>query len=476
MISIAVGLIKFKAVALILGPAGVGVIGLMLNIVGTISSIGGLGLATVGTREIAMALANGDDRLIAKVRHAILYAVFGLALITACSVAVAQGPLASWFGNGSISRADIVWLGVTAGVTIMAGAQTAMLNGFRQIGNLARLTIIGSIFGTVAGLTAVTLYGQKGVLLFVISAPIINLLVGQLFVSRLPKAPKVGVPLSELYRRWRSMAGIGAGLMATSLAGSGGPLIVRSFLETHAGPEALGQFQASWMISMNYLSFVLVAMGTDFFPRLSSAIHDHPLANSLVNEQMTVALLLVGPMLTGIIAFSPLIVHILYAESFLPASGVLRWQVVGDLFKVVSWPLGIIVLASGKSFTAFVLEATGMAAFAIATIVLLPFAGIAATGFAFIILYVFYLPLVYLSAHRLTGFTFSRLNIALITGTLALVVTTALIGNHSANAGMATGAVIGVAMGVYSVRKIALITGIDLRTALDTLLRRVSRR
>ncbi len=406
-----------------------------------------------------MALSVGDDRGIAKVRQAVLFGALCLAALTALVVLAARMKIASWFGGGAISHADVAWLGVAAAATIAAGAQTAMLNGFRRIGDLARLTIIGSIVGTVAGLLAIWFTGQQGILIFIISAPILNLCVGQIFVARLPNFSRQTFEANDLIRRWRGMASLGIGLMATSLAGSGGPLIVRTFLEARAGAEALGLFQASWMISMNYLTFVLVAMGTDFFPRLSSAIENHQAANEMVNEQMAIAILLVGPLLTGMIAFAPLIIHILYAESFIPASAILRWQVLGDLLKVVSWPLGIIVLASGKTFTAFLLEAAGMGAFAAATIFLFPVLGIQATGVAFIVLYCIYLPLVFWRAHSITGFVFSPNNVVLIGVTLVIVAVTAFIGNYSSPAGMLFGGMAAGAMALRSADNLIKLTG-----------------
>ena len=52
-INIVIGLVKMKAVALLLGPAGVGLIGLLTNLVGLVSSVAGLGFGNVGTRQIA---------------------------------------------------------------------------------------------------------------------------------------------------------------------------------------------------------------------------------------------------------------------------------------------------------------------------------------------------------------------------------------------------------------------------------------
>ena len=100
---------------------------------------------------------------------------------------------------------------------------------------------------------------------------------------------------------------------------------------------------------MTYIGFVLGAMGTDYFPRLTEAINDQARARKLVNEQTEMALLLAGPVLLAMITLAPWVIHLLYAASFAPATEVLRWQVLGDILKVASWPMGFILLAMGAA-------------------------------------------------------------------------------------------------------------------------------
>ena len=98
---------------------------------------------------------------------------------------------------------------------------------------------------------------------------------------------------------------------------------------------------------MTYIGFVLGAMATDYYPRLTAVINDHAQASKLVNEQTEMALLLAGPVLLAMITFAPWVIHLLYAASFTPAAEVLRWQVLGDILKVASWPMGFVLAGAG---------------------------------------------------------------------------------------------------------------------------------
>ena len=109
--------------------------------------------------------------------------------------------------------------------------------------------------------------------------------------------------------------------------------------------DASGYFQAAWLISMTYIGFVLGAMATDYLPRLTETISDKVRTRSLVNEQTEMALLMAAPVLLMMMIAAPLIIEVLYSRSFMPAVEVLRWQVIGDVFKIIGWPMGFIVLA-----------------------------------------------------------------------------------------------------------------------------------
>jgi O-antigen/teichoic acid export membrane protein len=81
------------------------------------------------------------------------------------------------------------------------------------------------------------------------------------------------------------------------------------------------------------------------------------------------ALLLAGPALLAMITLAPWVIHLLYAASFAPATDVLRWQVLGDILKVASWPMGFILLAMGRGgifiATEFTWNATYLGAIAL---------------------------------------------------------------------------------------------------------------
>jgi PST family polysaccharide transporter len=144
------------------------------------------------------------------------------------------------------------------------------------------------------------------------------------------------------------MMTLGVPLMAAGLLTAATQLVAMTLVMKDLGLDASGQFRAAWTISITYIGFVLTAMGTDYLPRLTGAIHDHERARHLVNEQTEMALLMAGPILLGMLTLAPWLIALMYTQDFAPAAEILRWQVMGDIFRIIGWPMGFIVLAKGR--------------------------------------------------------------------------------------------------------------------------------
>ena len=45
------------------------------------------------------------------------------------------------------------------------------------------------------------------------------------------------------------------------------------------------------------------------------------------------------------LTFAPLVIALFYAAKFAPAVGILRWVCLGITLRVISWPMGFIIIA-----------------------------------------------------------------------------------------------------------------------------------
>ena len=408
LINIIVSLVRTKVAAMLLGPSGIGLIGLFQNLLATASAVAALGFGTVGTRQIAEAVGREDATAIAAARRALLWGSLVMAAVGTLVVWILRDQIAtSLLGNVNLGP-DVGWLALGVGLTVAGGSQGALLNGMRRIGDIARMTIWSSFLATAISVGALFLYGQNGLLLFVLASPFASFLFGHFYVARLPEVRSPATSFKLLNDQWRALIYLGSAFMVTGIVASAAQLAVRTMIQHELGDTLLGQFQASWTVSMTYIGLVLAAMGTDYYPRLSAVIDNHEAVNQLVNEQTEVALILAGPLLISTLALAPWIVSILYSESFQEAAALLRWQIIGDALKIASWPLGFILLAAGAGKRYMFAETLAAVVFVGVVWLGLPLVGLNASASGFIAMYLVYLPLVYWLAWRYSAFSWSR--------------------------------------------------------------------
>lgn len=421
VINIVIGIIKVKVLAVLLGPAGVGLMGLYQSIMGSASTLAGCGLDTSGVRHIAV--SHGNPKVLALVQRALLWGNVLLGVIGMTLLWLARVPIAELVFNDANHANEVGWLGIGVLFSLLAASQMAVLQGLRRIGDVARVNVLGSLVGTSIGALIIWWLGYEGVHWFVISAPLASMIFSAWYATRLPKNED-DPDWTALRQQWQSMLSLGIPLMAAALLTLVTQLIARSLVMRDLGLDASGYFQASWAISMTYIGFVLGAMGTDYLPRLTAVIHDHERSKQLINEQTEMALLMAAPVLLAMITLAPWLIELLYAKSFSPAAEILRWQVMGDVFKVIAWPMGFIVLAKGRGDVFLATQLNWNVIYLLFLWFGMSEMGLLVVGIGFFVAYVLQVGLVRLVIGSLIGFTSQLTNLmhfsALLTATVAI--------------------------------------------------------
>lgn len=462
-INVLANLVRMKVLAILLGPTGVGLAGLYTSLVQTGSTVAAMGLNTAGTRQIAAANGDGDGDAgrVDRARQALFWATIVLAMGGGAVFWLARHQLAALALDDPSQGDELGWLAVAVALTVASGSQAALLAGLRRIGDLARLQIASGVSSALLGTAAVWFWGLQGIVALVLVGPLVTFVAAHYFVARLPRLSGQRASLRELSGELRSMGGLGFAFMTSALATVLGQLAVRVLVQRELGSQALGYFQASFAVSVTYLGFILNAMGTDYFPRLSAAIDDPVTARRLVNEQTEVALLLTGPVLIALLGLAPFAVHLLYSAEFDPAVTILRWQLLGDILKVMSWPLGFVLLAAGAGRTFVMAEVVGIGVLTAGVAAGLPVIGIEATGTAYVAMYLVYLPLVFWLCARRIGFRWTRP--VLLQGLGLMLAGTLVCGasHWSDLLGAATGITGGGMLGIWALLRISAMTQVS---------------
>ena len=131
--NIVIGIVRAKAMALLLGPAGVGLAGLYNSISDVTSTIAGLGVNSSGVRQIAAAVGSGDTEVVARTTVVLRRVSLLLGLIGALLLIGFSGQVSSLtFGSAKFSGA-ICLLSIAVFFRLVSAGQAALIQGMRRI-------------------------------------------------------------------------------------------------------------------------------------------------------------------------------------------------------------------------------------------------------------------------------------------------------------------------------------------------------
>jgi PST family polysaccharide transporter len=341
--------------------------------------------------------------------------------------------------------------------------QLALLQGLRRIGDLARANVFGALASSLVTVLIYFAWGQAGIIPALIVAAFLSLAGSYWFARRVEVAP-VTINWSQTWRGFRRLVGLGLAFMWGAVLIAGLDMFTRSLIARKFGVEAAGIYQAAWALSGVFANFVLSAMATDFYPRLTASIHDKPLAVRTVNEQTEIGVLLALPGLLGALAFAPLVIKLLYTPQFLPAADLLIWMALGVFGRVISWPLGFVQLAMGSSRWFAATETIYVVIQALLTFWLVERCGIIGAAYAFAATYGLYIAAMLSVTHMLIGFSWSNEARKLIlVATLFVIAGLALRLVASDAVSLVAGGVLAVASALFSLRALAWRLGEDNR-------------
>src|SRR5690606_6521993 len=304
LVNILFAIIRNKAMAILLGPGGVGLMGLYTSIADLTQTLAGFGVQSSGVRQIAEAAGSGDEGRIARTATVLSRTSVVLGLVGALLLAVFAMPVASFTFEDDAHTAGELLLAAAVFFRLISAGQMALIQGMRRIGDLARINMLAALFSTVISIPLVYLFGEQGIVPALVAMAAVSVLTSWWYARKV-RIPAPKMSLREVRDETGALMKLGIVFMASAVLTVGAAYAVRIIVLRNAGVDAAGLYQAAWALGGLYASFILQAMGTDFYPRLTAVADDHPECNRLVNEQAQISMLLAGPGVLGTLTVAP---------------------------------------------------------------------------------------------------------------------------------------------------------------------------
>ena len=386
--------IRSKAIAILLGPTGMGITALFTSTTGLISSLTTFGLGTSAVKDISEANESGNLNRIATVAAVFRYLVWFTGLLGAGLTLI----LSSWLSELTFGNKDYTWSFILLSVTLLLSQLTSghnvVLQGMRRLKYLASSNMLGAILSLVITLPLYYFYGLDGVVPALIIMSFVSFSIAVYFVKKV-KIPIVTVTKKVIIKEGKSMLTLGFMLSLSGLISTLVAYLMRIYISNVGSVDDVGLYSAGFSIIGTYVGLVFTAMSTDYYPRLCGVANDNTKRNTLVNQQGEIAVLILFPIILVFIVFIPYIVQLLYSSKFLPINDMIIWAAFAMIFKAGSWAMSFQFLAKGSSKLFFLNELIANVLMLISNIVGYHYFGLTGLGYSYFFSYFIYIFQVY---------------------------------------------------------------------------------
>lgn len=414
------GLIRSKIAALLIGTTGIGLLGSFTAIQTLASTFSGFGLGASAVRKISASFSSNDYAEIGRSvfvlrRLSLVSGIIGLCLLIIFSPAISK----LTFGDYRYTL-DVASLGIVVLVGNIAAAYLAVLQGMRCIADIARVNIYSATVGAASALILYIPLESRGIVPGLILASFAQFAFAYYF-SR-----KLNIELKEqswkqIFSESKLLLSLGFSFMWGGVLVSGLGYLTIYLINKFENVHAVGLYAAAYAISGAFVNFILGAMSTDYYPRLAGTTNDKAAMIRLVNHQTEIGVLLVTPGLLAGVLFAPWIIVGLYSSEFELGAPLLQWFLVGALGRVISWPMGFVILALGKARWFMIYETSLNVLHAALIAVALIYFDLKGVAFSFCVINIISILILYIIANKAIDFSWSASSKRLIFASIFLV-------------------------------------------------------
>ncbi len=341
-IQLAVQVARGKLMAIVLAPAGVGVLNQLLTLSNIFSNVSSLGFFSGVVREVAKSDGEGDREAIKREISSAGIFLCTLALVLTAVGVACSGLLSDLVFDDGGQRAGFValtLLSVPIGVAVQV--YRALLSGLRHVGGIVKTRVYGDLasLAVLAGLMIPL--GLKGAVLAFIGGQLITLALNIRHAIQAVGSEMAAVRFSHFsWKHVRHNVGISfvsvlIGMMTTLTV-----LLPSRWIIGSLGVHDNGLFVTAWRISVVYIGAIQATSHSYVFPTLAATRTDAELSEELDNA-LKLYMLTIPPIILGITALGDVLMTVLFTTEFAAAAILLCLLLPGDIFRIAFETMGL---------------------------------------------------------------------------------------------------------------------------------------
>ena len=348
LFNILIAVVRNKCISILLGPAGMGIMGLLTSATGTITGFTNLGITFSAIKNIASAYEKGDYTTLGKVLYVLQRCIWTTGLLGAIVCLSLCRQLSQWtFGNTDFTI-SFAFLSISLLLTQLTNGNLLILKGCRNINYYAKANVWGNFLSLFITVPLYFWLGIDAIVPALILFSISTFLCAYFYRSRL-RLVQIRTERGEFKEISKDILIAGIAFSAADFFPLMASFYIRTFISNNGGLTDVGLFSAGFAILNGYVGMIFTAMSTDYIPRLSAVSDDDHQLELVINQQIEMSILLLFPLIVLFVIFGKLVTLILYSSQFYPMIEMIYWGGLGMLFKVPNWCFGCFLIPKRES-------------------------------------------------------------------------------------------------------------------------------
>ena len=344
--TILISIIRTKLIAILIGPFGMGISGLLQTTLNLVSGFSSLGLENSGVKHISQ---NQEDSIKTSKSIAVLKRLVWITGIIGALLFLVLSSLFSklTFGNYSYAT-SFAWVSIALFFKQLSVGELVVLQGMRKLKSLAIANLLGSSIGLIISIPLYYYFKLQAIVPTIVISSVVVFLFAFYF-SKKVKVEKATILKEDFYSESKELLSLGLMLSLGSLLTLLASYFLQIFISKQGSLTEVGLYNAGFTLLNSYVGIVFSSMATDYFPRLSAVNSDSKAVEKIVSEQALIAVLIITPIIVLFEVFTPTVVQLLFSDQFMAIVPMIALGILGMLFRAASWSVGYIILAKGDS-------------------------------------------------------------------------------------------------------------------------------
>lgn len=332
-------IIKTKVLALLLGPLGVGVFSLIQNTSNLLLSI--LPIGSVGFTKYVSEYYSEEkiEKVNYLFRKLLSQNVLFISIVSAIIVFSPEFLSRLIYSNEEYWKYIII-LSILLPLGLFSNFLEGYMKAIRLIGKFVKVSILNSIVSILIFIPLIFFYQLYGALFASAFSFATNIMLCVFILKKhnaLPNFRKIEKVEKDVFAKIYSM---GLAMLIMVFMQQVTILFIRTLIIGKYGIDNLGVYQSIYSISTNYFGLFFATVISYAIPKLSSYKNTEFVIDE-INRILKFFLLLYTPLLIVCFVFRVNIIMLLFSSSFLPATELMIFQLLGELFKAISWVIGL---------------------------------------------------------------------------------------------------------------------------------------